>query len=1365
MRILTTGMVLWTLLVAGGAFAQTPAPVGGQTLPPFDLLVYVDRSKTIFTGTGSTAPNNRVAEMLRTVFDRRIDGGRRTFVAQGDRVHLYTFGASVKVIAKDIEGGDRAALARALYSINTGVTPDSKTDIAALLNAIADAPVLNSHDGRMKLVLIASDFVDDPSDIARARPGYGPGVCDFLEGYRLGQTARLDPGVTAIAAAFDRAAASGRAQPYMGLLIVEPKEADFRDSRRNGDGRDEYLRCVLETVNLKPVSALLERRLSAKSIRYDDVANDSDAFARSFVEDVFRATLPPATVDSGQCRPRRQGMECNLILGSKARIANSVSRIRFFADGSGPELFDVPVPVRLAPEAQTPVQFTVSPANTPRLGNGQAFVVVQDQSGLPAGRQAIQIAIPPAPAIKTVEVTRTLATDPLKVGVTVDNQHTESLGARALRFFDAATGGTSLGEATLGADMVAGAKRISPAMVAEMPDTAQQKLLGGGSVFVSATFVLPDGETPLEAARVPVPPPQFKPLFIVSARIDPVDGTTDQFDVVAEVRNPVGPPKRVTELRLLQGGNCETSRSVIQPVGEAVAPDTPPATVRGRIPPSINQYLSEGIAIAVLDSQTAQCSNVVGASPPPVRQPLQASKAILRATSETGRFELLATIRNPSVLANRVDEITLSAGESQAPIKRLPVDAQPGSGSGKWDSQTLSLALTEADDRLVLEAGRLFVGCRDRFGQECGKPVEVADQIRRLPLQIRSVDWAAPVNGLPTLQLDLWNPGQTSLTLTGVQVERLDNAAPRMPLPLASPVDIPSGGSAKVPVSYPDDVLERIHPRDDAILMLTCRQIECGTGNARKVPVPPDLALAVSRDPNRWSNRGGGASVTITVRNNLPYALLIKQIWAAADGAGSQPVSLANYVGATRPRVPDNGALGLTTPFPPDSRGLLAGAKVWLCVVGVFDRYPTEGPFNCRQPWLEVPIEGRTPPKTTVPADGAFDRMTRRVTVRATNDGFLPQSIQSLALKPADDAPPLVRALPQPLVVESGKYRDITLSVTEEEARRLERAFEAKVVALDATTAELDPAVRDARVAELLRVSDATLETNKYDIKVDHASRHAVYGHDDRTNVKARIFVTRQSSGYGDKEHLTVWLTDANGVELPGTRKDVLVTFNGQIAALYPVWVMTSGLNGNNVATINAKIGERHPGGWTAAVEEDGLRTTMSSARWFLFIVGVVLAVAGIMIIFGRMLVKSSFAKRLRIPEGIIGKIINALTTFATISGITLATLVGPLLSFTDSTIYEYALSLAMASVVSVMIYIFISFCIVRAVNKEVECGKKCCEYHVMLAGHIRWIGKRMFLISIFCFVIVTFLTLSHVVRPYENEPGIEKICVEAACR
>lgn len=1375
MRAILSMAMIWIMLAAHGALAQTagqaPAMVqgtgaGDQSLPPFDLLVFLDRSKTIFTGAGAGAPNERVAEMLRTVFERQIDGGRRTFVAAGDRVNLYTFGSDVKTIAERVDGGSREALNAAVGRFGD-VAGDENTDFSRLLTAVTENPVLNARDNRLKLVMIASDFVDDPFNNAR-RTKDKLGVCDLLDQYRNGKKTRLDPQIKSLADLLEQSAAGGSVRPYVGMLIVEPKKEDYPGLKLFADNKDNYLNCVLQTVAAAAIPTTLAENIGAEPIRYDEVANDADAFAKRFVDAVFRATLPRLLIEGGECRQRRQGIECTLALRNSARVSNAVSRVRFFPDGKDQVPFDVSANIRLAPGQAGTLTLPIPAPEAARLAAGRIVVAIEDEGVGTSARKEIGLNIPSAPIMRSIESSRTLATEPLKVTAMVENPNREPIVPKALRFFDAETAGNPLGESLLDT-ATAFEPGGSAALTVAAPLLAQQRLLRSEPVYATAGFMMPDSETPLESQRLRVGIPNLTPLIVSKARVESAEGSQTEFDLLIDVQNSSGPSKRVTEVRLFSKSEGEPPvGSIVVPQGQEIGPL--PVPLRLRLPSSVSQLVTGSLYVAVVDSQTGQPSAIVAATAPPTLAQLRLTKAEIRPAAEDGRFELEAVVENPGGANSSVMEISLHSGQGGPLFKRLVVPG-PRRTVGGRRSQTVIFPLTEESDRDVVETRGLEAGCIDGLGKECANRIAVANSLRPTPLQIRSAAWGEPKDGNPTLALDFFNPGGISVTLERLFVERPGNPAGRLQLPLPNPVDVGYQKTVRVSVVYREEIWEQAHPRDRVMLVPECKQVDC-TGVKREVPALPETALIMSKEGVSWTVDGAAPSVTITVRNPLGFPQPVKSVWLAADETGRQSMLVTNYAGAARPRVPERpGELKLPVAFGPETMGLLGGEQIFLCVVGAYDADALAESFNCRQPWLAVPVGNRSAVKPLINPENAFERQARRLTVRAVNDGALPQKVFAVAVDPADGGKPMLISLPAPVTVNRGQSIPVQVPLSPEDVTRLEAAGTAKVAFVDMLNRMAPP---DNRIA----TSEAVLETNHYEIKVTDAKRHVVYGSGGRANVIAHIKVTRQSLGYGDHQKVMLWLADAGGGKLPGTDKEIDLTFNGQKAVVAPVWVIKPDANAitGSIAHAHASIAGKLPSAADALVEVDELRGWMNEACTYLFVLGAGILGAGLLLRTRWLRQKIRFLQKLRLPGGSLNHILTNAANFTTIfGGLSITPSVvrwfteeagaGGLHNWlTNSIGVLIAENVFICALIGGVISLSSSIWINCSIAKTLQNGVICIEFQELIERRLRSV---FFVVngSAVGFFILAILFWMILINPYENLTGIHEICVGLSCQ
>lgn len=1373
MRSLVLALVmLLPALVTGAALAQSGAPPSSQTLPPFDLLVYLDRSKTIFSGTGAGAPNERVAEMLRTVINRPIDDGRRTFVTAGDRLYLYTFGTNVQVIAEKVEGGNRDQLQEALGRFNASVVPDTKTDFSTLLASIAQNPVLSTQDNRLKLVLIASDFVDDPHDAGRRRDSR-LGVCDLLE--KPNRT-RLEPDIAALQEVFAKAVNSSGGHPYMGLLSVEPKADDYPGLRLIASNPDNYLNCILQTVAAAPIQAMMESRLGAGRIRYDEVANDADAFAERFVTGVFRATLPRLMVQSGQCHPRRQQMECTLSLHNNARVANTVRKVRFFADDKATTpLFEVDSNSRIEPGQTMSLSVPVAAADAQRLPPARVSVGLEDEGTGAIGRTYVPISIPAPPTVAHVEATRAQVNDPLYLIAELHSVSGDTITPRAVLFYDSETGGAQIGEQNLPDPAVlhpATRQRIE----SPIPPSVQGPLLNGNSVFLAVRGEVTEMESSVLTARVPIPRPEFKPLAILSTQITPVDGSLTQFNLSLNVRNPDTIPKRPTNVLLLSGPDAGQPTATVQLSADVINPGAS-QNVQVRLPQGAVSLLSSGLFVTVTDNQSGQRSNVENAGAIPQSVPLTIAKADLRAVEGKDPFLLDVTVTNPGVVSNQLAAVVLYIGggdQRQEHHRRLfPANAPV---EVKFSDQiTLSFPLTEEKDRSALNAGVLEVRALDRFQQYSPAYTVVQNNLHRPSLQIEKQDWTTK-DGKSALKLTLFNPGDVAVTLTGIMVEQASNPRSRLPLPLINPETVPSravqGGMREVVVSYPDSLWSSLHPRDNVILSLECSNPSCASVRERLKPIP-EAALAMAAEPNTWDT-AVTPTVTITVRNPLAFSQPIREVRAALDENGSQAKILTRFEEQGRPEVPaQNAPFNLPVrfstsppPSPPDAVSdaeeyLTNSGQVFLCVVGLFDSNADQTPAKCPQPWLKVAIGARQPVKAEV--RGTRPVNDGKITVTLVNNSGFPQKVSALAFDLQNGHPPLTEPLEKPETLAPNSAEVITHTLSPQLQDALRSAFTVRMAAVDLATA-------DRPLTENLRNNGTTLVVNSFTTTIADVQRHEIYGSGGRMNIKADITVIRPEGGMVPSKKLAVWLTDQSGSVIPGSRNnDMVVSSLNSTTTFHPVWILPPGGPGPNAVSVHALVEDtQNDQSASGTIQDSQYKWLWDRLGWFLLSLAAILLILKFM--FQRGYLRWAWIPFSQIKVVRSEQIDRYLSISSNLIGILAALgLTGQILSIFGEN--GYASNIAGNVYVIFFINIFISILMGLAIHyiltmrsktiiaTAINSSKNYTTYQEMISDADKKVSMRIYTLALVPAAIFVLLWFT-VMIPYESQVNITKIQV-----
>jgi hypothetical protein len=1303
-------MVLWTA-VATPLAAQTAGPPV-QKLPPIDLLVFLDRSKTIFTGKGGTAPNERIVTMLEKMFNLPIDGGRRTFISTGDRVYLHTFGSTVKALDEIEDAGNRGAVNAALQKIRQNVTPDTKTDFRALFAEISRNPVLlDAANGRLKLVLLASDFVDDPTD--RANGPDKTGVCDLLERYKSGSS-RIDGEIESVSRLFGQAAQTAGGRPFMGLLIVEPTEADF--GKLQGGYRD----CILQTVRTSPLSKILEVRPGADSIRYKDVENDADRFADTFVKAVFRTNQPRLAVGEGSvCRPRGQRAECTLNLdNSFARVGNTLSEVRFHTSPTGRPVFQIPAGITLRPGERRPLTLGLDPAQAVALFQSREVFVTLSGQGIGEAQPFPLVVRPPIRPDLKVEVSKNLADRPFEISLSLDNRADEAFLPRKARFFDSADAQVPRIEIPLSSSSAGiSAGRADNAIVIPAPDAIGQRFFSASPVLVSVEGLLGDAPngTEIETPRVPATPPLIRPFDLRAARAEAAPDGSGMFNLALTLTNPGSQNRPLFRIRYYEPERTDTP--LIEQTltdGPTIPAGLPDYAVRIALPEGVRQVVRNGLLVEALDGQAGLPSQRQRLEPPPEERPFQIAAAALRVGTGRDKFKLEVTFRNPGPSPKSVSTVTLLSARSNAPLRRLEVSSPAlVIGNGTWLAQ---FDLDTREYAPILDGGDIAVSCVDSRGQTCAAPFGVQAPAP-VPLAIDSVEWRRADGDFPQLALVLRNPGALPNALTGALVENRGPRGDREALPLVDRRVLDSGDTpTTVMVPFPQEFWPRFNPRDPVFVQLQCSRADCSSVSAA-VPPLPNVSMDLIPEPGSWRDDVTEPEVAVTVRNPPAYNNVLSSVWASPDGG--KTVRLARFASEANPTIAKGNTQIVNVAFPNDMERLLAGDTVDLCIVGLYDGVPGTAPgsFKCPQQWKTVRLPPRKPMEITQ-RDGemAFDREGRTLTLQISNPNGVPATALGLDIAPADGkGKPFRKDLPAPgISIKPKATASLRVALTQDEVSQIEQGVTAKVAVVDLSRRNLDSR------SLLQGDSVADVQTEHFTVAIRQAveekrwSFNPEQGLYPETHFAAHIVLTRQMSDRPASYAFRVWLTNADGKIVARSERDVDVAFKGREAEIRPVWNATRASDIRRPVTVHIRYAQgRRPEG-SEPVNWSWYSYIAGNAPALLIIFMVLTGVPVLLNVIDRSWLEGKLTKMIRVDEGDLKKIFDYVWDSVPLSSFFGVVFVGLDLRFGQNSYLDIVICLALTATVAALVLLcFVGKANLKAV-RAVTSGQPRIEFPLL---------------------------------------------------
>ncbi|PWC40185.1 hypothetical protein [Azospirillum sp. TSO22-1] len=1114
------------LLIAGTASAQ-------HALPAIDLFVFLDNSKTVFTG-GPDGPNQRLAEMLKTAFTLPIDGPR-TFVSRDDRVSLYTFGREVLPLADRIEGGNTAALNDAVARFTEAITPDKVTDFRPLLRFIAGLPALQDRaDNRLKIVLIASDFIHDPSN--QAENSNGTGICDLLKQYRATQKTAVAADVEAL-----RRTIASRADPdqlpiYVGLLAVRPTEADFAATSKG------YRDCALETVRLRPLTQSLEKELGAQVIEYADASKDLNQFARELVDSVLRATRPRLAVTGGACQPRGlEGLNCSLAVSNPARVSNRLRTITLYDRPDGPVLATV--------NADDVIEGNAAKTVALRLGGNEARALLaataiyagldSDGRGVTA-RVRIEKGVGGGLTITGAKAERKVAGRPADLTVTLANPQPDPRLARSIVFSATQQGGPGLGRIDLPEppDVARGATRELSISLTPAIDQA----LDRGAVYASVLSM--DGERAgdPESPRVRIEYRQAAPLRVNETRIRLTDGRAE---LALDVESP-GPPLRpVRNVLFYARGSTTPFRVEPVPGGPAMVPSGRRVTVTVALGDDAVEVLNDdGLSVAVEDAANGRPS-----APVPVARPASTATSLRIAglrwleNGVAGQLRARVTVINDNPrFQETLAALVLHGAAGERLVKRVePAVTLARSASADvpltFDGRDLGVQSILRQPLFRMQA----VDDQDNAGAESERyPTPPYTALRLVSPGV----FEANDRGGLDLRLEVENPALVSNRLLQVRMYAKGGRPEQAEvLPLPAPVNIAGGGRETVRIPFNKNFFRAHSPHLEQNLVLVD---ETGQSVSGRVPLSSFPVTPLPSKPLKLADAAEWTDalplvLTVTVLNEAPYSQTLgRLLLAATEGSEPEVFDPPNGIeirGASREGNRDVPMLlRVAVPMQDEWQDrLLAGQELRVCALT--DLEATSKVKTCAGGWVPVGLPRPTPLTVQMNGDRPFDPQRKEIRIDVANPGIVPNLVTGYALQSSDGRQDFVqKTLDKAEPVRAGKTVTLSIPLSDGEARAVAAAQSFRVVLRDKT-----PANAGSGSAAVVPVT-GRIPVFDYEVRQFKATK--VPKDDGYIWARADIEIKNTSFMPLGRQNFLVWMADRRG-EIVGAKIALTHDFSG----------------------------------------------------------------------------------------------------------------------------------------------------------------------------------------------------------------------------
>ncbi|WP_448207788.1 hypothetical protein [Azospirillum sp. sgz302134] len=1120
-------LIVAALMVALTLFAGTAS--AQHALPPIDLFVFLDNSKTVFTG-GPDGPNQRLAEMLKTAFNLPIDG-TRTFVSQGDRVSLYTFGREVLPLAERIDGGNVSALNNAVNRFTEAITPDRVTDFGPILRSISTLPGLQDRsDNRLKIVLIASDFIHDPSN--QAENNRGTGICDLMKQYKATQKTAVASDIDAVRRAIAVPADSDQLPVYVGLFVVRPSEADFAETTK------PYRDCALDTVRLRPLVQSLEKELNAQSIEYSDAAKDLNQFAREFVDGVLRATRPRLALSAGACQPRGvDGMSCTLTVRNPARVPTRLRSVALADRPDGAALATIAADRTIEAGATDTIDLRVGGNEARSLLAAASIFAGLDSEGRGAPtRVKVEKGGGGGLTVNEVKAERRAAGQPASLIITLANPQSDARIVRRIAFYSAEPGNAGLGGIDLPAstELAKGGTRSLTIPLTQTIDAA----LDRGPVFASVLSMDRERLNDPESPRVRVVYGRPAPLRVAEARARTQDGRVF-LDI--EVVSPGLPPRLVRNVIFYGADGSPFANEPVSSAAEIAAGGSARLTVPLGVS-AVQALNNNSLSVAVDDAASGSESQ-----PRLVGRPTASSTSLkideLRwlENVETGLLRARIVVSNGNAMFRESLTGVMLRGEGgeKVAVQTDPSTLSPGSTMEKiltFDGRDIAV-------RAILRQSSFFIQAMDDNDNLGPEKKETTPSY--VPLRLASGAFAPNDKGFLELQLQVQNPSLVLNRLTQVRIfgkgGRPEQAEP---LPLPSPVSIAGLGQETIKIPFNKDFFRAHSPHLDQNVVLQDENGQAAPGRALLPSYPitplPSKPLKVA-DSVAWSDRLP-LILSVTVENEAIYNQTLGRILLAPPEGGEpefyDPPNGIEIRGASK-----EGAKEIPTPLqvvvPMKDEWqtkLLAGQNLRICALTDLD--VLQNPKLCPVGWASVALPTPKPLEVQVNKDRPFDPQRREIRIDMANPGIVPNMATGYALLSPDGKKEIAqKTFDIPEFVGGGKTVTKVIALNDNEAR--------EIATLQRFRVELRDKTSSTRNGDARSSSSAVGGIPVFDFAFSNFKATKVPTKDPYTAISVDIEIQNTSFLRLGKQEFNVWLSSKDGTAVYGDRIVIPHDFSG----------------------------------------------------------------------------------------------------------------------------------------------------------------------------------------------------------------------------
>jgi len=1105
---------LCTLVLVTAADAQ-------QTLPPMDLHIFMDRSKTVVSGS-EDAPNRRLAERLQAVLALKVDDQNdRPLVSAQERLNFYTFGDGVTRIAENVSGTDEAAITAALKAFSEATFDDADkfTDLEALLDEIGRTGRSVPSD-RFGIFLIASDLIHDPDN---SSSDTSPGICYQVKLARADQGSMLDADMTALSGRGqqselnDGTVASSTIAPntFFVLLEIEPSEKSFQSATKR------YAECASDLVRLRPIARGFESNFGAVTIKDSTFSEDSQEFAQLFLKKVFDATQRPLKLSEAEGRRVGQGFQLTLTVENPNRVSRRVSKLRVVHGATEDLITDIeigPADGEIAAQSESKFVRTITREMGDILQRATSLkIAIVTPDGKVGGFIPFGRTDPSAPGIRQSPLSAELLAEQNQARMErplLEDTASKIWEPRTIVLLDRETG------QPIGREQQYPKDEAVPVLLT----TPQTAVLRDNRLGATISMFNVRDNYALTTEPVEVQLKVFAPLEITDA------STPSNGEVAVFVSNSNGQPLTVTGMRYFtdKEGEAEIGKTAAAPPGLEIAGGALDTEVTITLPKDVNKIIaSRKVYVALVDHASGKNSNRLALPLEPTDHGDLVCHDIEMKAAADGTPEIKATVSKKVKSGRSASEILVLDSRNGNEILRKTIKSDTGQVMSDTPRE-IFVRLSADDYEILSNFPSVGVQVLDLNGKAC-EPTRVTNVIGpRVPYLVGQPKFL-PLpddveNGLDAVMFEIKLRRSEGLPAPIGKIRFMDKpgAVSYREVEIHPPVVI--GGTS--PITHNLRITTPLYKAISVMESLYFQYFVEQPGKPLLASEPLRIAGAAKRamrvlDPAIESVRGTAQLSFNVIAQGGPLQLP-DEVFLRVPG--QQPIHLISMQLRNQTWLPtDKESDRITVPFGGDRQSDLFKSAVAPIEVCVLPQGARKNPDHCEVDWTAVSVE--EPEPVIVRVKPTSEATGKAFTADLINPAAIAQEVVDVQLNPNDGQNAITKTLDVKRILIPGTAAEaVRLELTDDEANRL---FAKETLSVSVGNGQN---LTDAKEIPLEPVQAEIINVVANEIPTLFQSRYHIEG----TFLVYRDFVPP-----GERMDTTfdVWLGDSSGALIPAVRR------------------------------------------------------------------------------------------------------------------------------------------------------------------------------------------------------------------------------------